>query len=265
MAKVFTFFPIIRTRGNLTFYMMDGQNYVRTKSSLTAKKVKTSKRFARTRYYAGLMGKASKIGSSLFQALPARWRQSWMYRTFTGEAMRLLKQGKSEEEARQLLWELYVAEIVSKIDDSTVTEVSSTPRRVYTKRHPSFWTIKTRKATKRKQRREKLRHYAAMLAKASVIASRVYGSIPAYRGKVAFYKGITGLAMTLLKQELDEITVKEILMHGLNPKYVDSLPFIRRGPVMVKPGKRVLFHLPVQFFYYIPNDWHLSHIRTRRA
>src|SRR6185503_2737658 len=112
MPTVHALFPICRTMDNLTFYLWEGTNFVRKKSSLTARKVKTSPRFERTRFYAGLMGQASQIGSSLFQSLPVRWRQSWMYRMYTGEAIKLLKEGKTKEEAKEILWAMYVKEVV---------------------------------------------------------------------------------------------------------------------------------------------------------
>ena len=72
-------FKLQRTIGKLTFYMMEGRNFVRKKSSLTRRKVLYSPQFARTRHNAGFMGKASKIGSAVYNALPESWRQGWMY------------------------------------------------------------------------------------------------------------------------------------------------------------------------------------------
>src|SRR5688572_21274848 len=112
MATVQALFPICRTMENLTFYQWEGQHFVRKKSRLTAKRVKTSPEFERTRYFSGLMAQASQIGSSLFRSLPLCWRQSWMYRTFTGEAMKLLKEGKTAEETTKILWAMYVKEVV---------------------------------------------------------------------------------------------------------------------------------------------------------
>src|ERR1700757_3395919 len=88
------------TIGNLCFYFYRGENLVRTKSSLTGKRVKTDKKFKETMKNAGLLGKASKIGSEVYAALPASWRQHWMHRSFTGEAFTLLRQGKSELEIK---------------------------------------------------------------------------------------------------------------------------------------------------------------------
>lgn len=93
---------------DLVFYKMDGQYYVRVKSSLTGKRVKTKPEFRKTKYYAGLLGRASKIGSLIYKSLPERWRQFWMYQAFTGEAMIMLKEGKVEDEVKNVLWKRYV-------------------------------------------------------------------------------------------------------------------------------------------------------------
>ncbi len=91
MAEHFAPFPIQRTMCNLTFYVMEGRNFVRKKSSLTRRKVLYSPRFARTRHNAGIMAKASAIGSQVYNALPEYWRQGWMFRSFTGEAYKMLR------------------------------------------------------------------------------------------------------------------------------------------------------------------------------
>ncbi len=114
MAEVFAPFTIQRTMCNLTFYMMEGRNFVRKKSSLTRRKVLYSPQFKNTRHNASIMAKASKIGSPVYNALPAYWRQGWMYRSFTGEAYTMLKAGKKEEEIQQLLMQRYVEPIVNK-------------------------------------------------------------------------------------------------------------------------------------------------------
>jgi hypothetical protein len=114
-----------RTIGDLVFYKMDGQHYVRLKSSLTGKRVKTSPRFRRTMFYASLMGRASKIGSLIYKALPENWRQFWMYRAFTGEALTMLKEGKNEEEIKNFLWKIYVQPVTQKAKVQTETTKKS--------------------------------------------------------------------------------------------------------------------------------------------
>src|SRR3990170_2391101 len=111
MAKVHGPFPMARTMGDLTFYMMGGVNYVRKKSRLSRKRVLKTPNFRKTRVYAELMSQASKIGSVIYQALPPGWRQGWMYRAFTGEAMQMLKEGREVEETTRLMWERYVEAI----------------------------------------------------------------------------------------------------------------------------------------------------------
>ena len=96
--------------GNACFYYAQGEWRVRQKSTLTGKRVKTSKRFALTMVYAGLMGRSSTIASVIYKALPVHWKQFWMYRAFVGEAMDMLKEGKTDAEAQEILWQRYLAE-----------------------------------------------------------------------------------------------------------------------------------------------------------
>jgi len=110
MAKQEGPYFLNRTIGNLCFYYMEGCFYARKKSSLTAKKVKTSPRYLRTMEYAQRMACSSKIGSAVFKALPEWFKASWMYRAFVGEAMGMFKQGMVYEEVLAVLWERYAAE-----------------------------------------------------------------------------------------------------------------------------------------------------------
>ena len=96
--------------GNICFYKVKGRYLVRQKSTLTGKRVKTSTAYKLTMVYARMMGTSSKIASAVYKALPAHWKQFWMYRAFVGEAMEMLKEGKVVEEIRRVLWERYAAE-----------------------------------------------------------------------------------------------------------------------------------------------------------
>jgi hypothetical protein len=101
---------LTRTIDELCFYRMNGEYYVRMKSSLTGERVKTSKLFERTMASAGRLARGSKIASLVFKALPEWFKESWMYRAFVGEAVVMLKGGKTEEEVLQTLWDSYAAE-----------------------------------------------------------------------------------------------------------------------------------------------------------
>jgi hypothetical protein len=108
MAKVAGYINFVGTIHNLCFYRMGDQYYVRMASSLTGKRVKADPRFALTRLYASLMARASKIGSNIYKQLPIDFRQVWMYRAFTGEAVKMLKAGATDESATEQLWQTYV-------------------------------------------------------------------------------------------------------------------------------------------------------------
>jgi hypothetical protein len=208
MAEVFAPFIINRTIRNLTFYYMEGRNFVRKKSSLTRRKVLYSPRFERTRHYAALMGQASKIGSFLYNALPVHWRQSWMYRSFTGEAYTMLKKKKEEREIKQFLWDRYIQEVIGKhADAKPLLPAPTTAKRTYRKQDTTYWKNKTRKSIQRKARIQQRQRNAGLLAEASKIASELYWEIPVRNRNRSIYQQLTGWAMRLLKElEEDEET-----------------------------------------------------------
>ena len=98
--------PFTGRRGNLLGYRMAGKYYIRFVSSLTAKRVLEDPAFKRTMQYAGLLGKASKIASSIYRLSPVK--EHGFYRRLTGMAMQLLKQGKSAEEAFEQLYNDFI-------------------------------------------------------------------------------------------------------------------------------------------------------------
>ena len=92
-----------RRRKPVTPYTLRGKRFVRAKSSLTRKRVKTAKEFKLTMINARLLAKASKIASEVYRALPQRKREHPYYRLLTGKAIKMLKAGASEDEVRKLL------------------------------------------------------------------------------------------------------------------------------------------------------------------
>jgi hypothetical protein len=102
-------YPLVKTIDDLVFYELCGEYYARKKSTLSSDRVKTSPEFRRTMVHAGLLARASKIGAAIYKALPPGWRQFWMYRSFTGEALILLQDNPyTDDEVKQLLWQCYV-------------------------------------------------------------------------------------------------------------------------------------------------------------
>jgi hypothetical protein len=84
--------PFIGTRDNVTIYLMNGEYFIRSKSSLTGKRVKRDPAFARTMEYAGWLKKASVIASLVYRQIPENGRVYKQYRELVGKAMGLLKE-----------------------------------------------------------------------------------------------------------------------------------------------------------------------------
>lgn len=181
---------------------------MRTKSSLTRKRVLRSPEFERTRYHAGLMAKASKIGSFLYNALPGYWRQGWMYRSFTGEALTLLKAGKKEDEIQHILLQQYVEAVVNKRPaKEAIAALAVQSKRPYRKLDTTYWNGKTIKSRRRKAHKQKLLYNAGLMAQASKIGSKLYGLLPRKYAGRQHYQYLTGLAFRLLKQEISEVDI----------------------------------------------------------
>jgi hypothetical protein len=87
-----------KTTGGLTFYTMYGNHYIRSKSSLTRKKVLHNKEFARTRHNAALLSKAAETASSIYQTLTEDWRCQDVYRKLVSIAGKLLHAGVPDDE-----------------------------------------------------------------------------------------------------------------------------------------------------------------------
>jgi hypothetical protein len=259
MAEVFAPFIIKRTIRQLTFYCMEGRNFVRKKSSLTRRRVLYAPCFKNTRHYAGLMAKASKIGSLVYNELPAYWRQGWMYRAFTGEALAMLRARKSEQEIQQVLRERYVSIVANKQPD--VTKIAPPPtKRAYRKVNTTYWQSKTKKSIRRKKHQQKLMRNAGLLARASKIGSTLYHQLPKRYKRRSDYQYLTGLAFQLLKQEIDEEDILAELIPTLLSKE-------RRSEVKVNRfGKKsdcVISHQERKYYYIVSLNKRIHALRKK--
>ncbi|MCG2612680.1 hypothetical protein LZZ85_00250 [Terrimonas sp. NA20] len=101
--------PYKRRCGRVVFYPSPAGLIVRYLNPHTRKRILKDPRFAAFRKCSKLMAKASKIGSAVYKALPADFRQFWMYRAFVGEAMKMLKdQAMTGEQTLESLFRTYV-------------------------------------------------------------------------------------------------------------------------------------------------------------
>jgi hypothetical protein len=100
----------ILLRGRLdpiVIYPLGRRGVVRVVSSLTGERVKKDPKFKHTMANAAVLGRASRIASFVYGELPKAFRQFWMYKAFTGEAIHLLREGKTDKEAKDILWKTY--------------------------------------------------------------------------------------------------------------------------------------------------------------
>ena len=103
MARLRKIFIKKTKNDNVVVYEMRGNIYLRTKSSLTRKRVLKSKVFEKTRKYAGNMAKASRIGSSIYRELNVATKNRALYQSITGMAASLLYKGVDEAKVHQIL------------------------------------------------------------------------------------------------------------------------------------------------------------------
>ena len=256
MPEVIAPFIVNGTIRSLTFYVMEGRNFVRKKSNLTRRKVLYAPCYKNTRHFAGLMGQASKIGSLLYNALPVYWRQSWMYRSFTGEAFRMLKKGKKEPEIHEELIQRYVAIVVNKQPEVTVNSDTKNallgiePKRVYRKQNGEYWKSKTRKSNQRKARKLQTLYYAGLMGRASKIGSKLYARLPRKYKRRSDYQYLTGLALKLLKEQISEEDILAELLPTLSSGRFKEVTVIGGQQKIVK--KAPTLRHPHGYYYFIP-------------
>ena len=85
------------TVGNLVFYKMYGQGYVRMKSSITGKQFKTKACFARSRKSAERFALGNRLAGQVYRSLPVNKRNYTLFCKLKSIVIQLLKEGKPTE------------------------------------------------------------------------------------------------------------------------------------------------------------------------
>ncbi|MFT3825307.1 MAG: hypothetical protein QM731_15425 [Chitinophagaceae bacterium] len=85
-----------RSMCGLTFYRLHNKWYIRRRSSLTGRRVKTSKRFEKSRQSAAKMGEASRLAATVYRELPPAWKLYDLYKKLTALAIRLLHEAADD-------------------------------------------------------------------------------------------------------------------------------------------------------------------------
>jgi hypothetical protein len=109
MARQAGKFKITGTIDDVTYYKMDGQYYARKKSSLKGKRVKKDPRFKRTMQSAHRLGRGSQLASRLYRSLSRQEQVKVLYKELKSLAIRVLKDGRSEEEILVILKQRLIA------------------------------------------------------------------------------------------------------------------------------------------------------------
>jgi|SRR5688572_11423602 len=107
MAKLYEGF-LEASLNEICVYRLNGQICLRSKSSLSRKRVMTSKTFEPTMKHAVRMGKAAQIASLIYRELPASKRQRPLFQAITGEAASLLYNDYTEQDVQHLLSKKYL-------------------------------------------------------------------------------------------------------------------------------------------------------------
>ncbi|HTB26427.1 MAG TPA: hypothetical protein VK711_13725 [Puia sp.] len=120
----------IGNAGGICGYMSHGINIIRKSSSLTGKRIKKDPAFKGFRNSGNRMKEASPIAASLYNLLTKDQKVYTLYRTMTGEALKMIKLGLEKEIIIARLKEQYIDPVI----DQHLKRVSY-KRHVRLKRH----------------------------------------------------------------------------------------------------------------------------------
>ncbi|AXY77957.1 hypothetical protein D3H65_29935 [Paraflavitalea soli] len=108
MARLTSTPSFIGTYGPVTVYFMFGKYYMRSRSSLTGKRVKKDPAFRKTMQYAALLAKASPIALKVYALVPLQYKKHKLRCKITGEVMTWLRYGWSATDIMEYLSNKYV-------------------------------------------------------------------------------------------------------------------------------------------------------------
>ena len=104
----------IGNAGGICGYLCHSFNIIRKSSSLTTKRVAEEPEFEGFRNSGNRMKQASPIAASLYQLLEKEQKVYALYRTLTGETLKLIKQGMDKEAILIILKEKYIDPILEQ-------------------------------------------------------------------------------------------------------------------------------------------------------
>jgi hypothetical protein len=100
--------PFIGTVGGICGYLSHGRNIIRAASSLTGARTKKDPAFESFRQSGNRMKQASPLAAALYSLIPEKQRQYSLYRTLTGKALKMIKQGVHKALIMETLRQVYI-------------------------------------------------------------------------------------------------------------------------------------------------------------
>jgi hypothetical protein len=174
-----------------------------------------------------------------------------------------LKKGKKEQEIHELLWQRYVAMVVSKqqkdtancaaqVKDTINTFLPTPPKRAYRKQNSEYWQHKTARSKRRKARKRQVLYHAGLMGRASKIGSKLYAQLPRQYAGRSVYQYLTGLALQLLKQDISEEDILAELLPALPGQSEDATVICEQQAIAKKAA---IVHHPYGQYYFIPTPY----------
>ena len=115
MAKQAGLFLITGTIDNLTFYEMNGKHYVKRKTEVSRKRIRTNPQYSNTMRNANWFGQAVKLAREVYYQLPRNERDQ--YKTWypmRNRAQELVRKELAPDEIIRLLREEYLVPVIEK-------------------------------------------------------------------------------------------------------------------------------------------------------
>jgi hypothetical protein len=95
---------LVGRRGNIVYYELRGGYYMRTKSTLKGKRVKTDPAFRKTMENASVFGIASKMSTEIYRQLPPKKKKNRIDLAITSRAIKLIRTtGLEPAKAKEVL------------------------------------------------------------------------------------------------------------------------------------------------------------------
>jgi hypothetical protein len=120
MAKQCGSHPFTGKMGGTIGYRVNGEYLERENGAKEGKAFRKDPRRRRTMYYAALFKQASKAMVAIYRALPADQRKHGVYGKLTGQAFSLLRMGKTIEEMKAEIMQLYVTDKLPLADTKQI-------------------------------------------------------------------------------------------------------------------------------------------------